>query len=211
MKLPPLMAIVDADAAHGAGLPVVDVASAFLRGGATFLQFRAKAAPGKWLFDTASAIVALAHGAHAHVIVNDRADIARLSGADGVHVGQDDLSPALVRRLVNEPAMVGLSTHTQEQVDAAIGQPISYLAIGPVFDTRTKPSNNPAIGLDGVREAARSARAAGLPLVAIGGIALESAPAVIDAGADSVAVIGDLIVDGNPEARVRAYLERLTI
>ena len=211
MNLPRLVAILDADAARGAGLPVVDVASAFLRGGATFLQFRAKAAPGKWLLDTASAIVALAHRAHAHVIVNDRADIARLSGADGVHVGQDDLAPVLVRRLMSEQAMVGLSTHTLEQVNAAVGQPISYVAIGPVFDTRTKPSHNRAIGLDGVREAARAARAAGLPLVAIGGIALESAPAVIGAGADSVAVISDLLVDANPEARVRAYLERLTV
>jgi thiamine-phosphate pyrophosphorylase len=205
------MAIADADAARGAGLPIVDLASAFLAGGATLLQVRAKAASGRWLLDTASAVAALAHEANARVIINDRADIARLSGADGVHVGQDDLAPALVRIVVGERMMVGFSTHTQEQVDAAAGQPISYVAIGPVFDTRTKPSNHRAVGLDGVREAARVTRAAGLPLVAIGGIALESAADVIGAGADSVAVISDLLVAGQPEARVRAYLERLAV
>ena len=211
MKLPPLMVIVDADAARGAGWTVADLASAFLSGGATLLQLRAKAAPGGWLFATASAIVALAHEANARVILNDRADIARLSGADGVHVGQDDLAPALVHLVVSEQTTVGFSTHTQEQVDAAVGQPVSYVAVGPVFHTRTKPSEDNAIGLAGVREAARATRAAGLPLVAIGGIALESAPDVLAAGADSVAVISDLLADGNPEARVRAYLERLTI
>ena len=205
------MAVVDAGVASGAGWTAADLASAFLAGGATLLQVRAKAASGRWLFDTASAVVALAHEASARVIINDRADIARLSGADGVHVGQDDLAPALVRIVVGERMMVGVSTHTQEQVDAAAGQPISYVAIGPVFDTRTKPSHHRAVGLDGVREAARVTRAAGLPLVAIGGIALESAADVIGAGADSVAVISDLLVAGQPEARVRAYLERLAV
>ena len=205
------MAIVDADAARGAGWPILDLTSAFLSGGATLMQLRAKGAPGGWLFDTASAIVALAHQANARVIINDRADIARLSGADGVHVGQDDLGPALVRPMVGEKAMVGFSTHTREQVDAAVGQPVDYVAIGPVFDTRTKQAGYSAIGLAGVREAADATRAAGLPLVAIGGFTLESAPDVVGAGADSVAVISDLLVTGNPEARVRAYLERLTV
>jgi thiamine-phosphate pyrophosphorylase len=205
------MAIVDADLAREAGWQTSALASAFLSGGATLLQLRAKRAPGGWLFDTASDIVALAHGAAARVIVNDRADIARLSGADGVHVGQDDLAPALVRGIVGGQAMVGVSTHTREQVEAAVAQPVSYVAIGPVFDTRTKPSETMALGLAGVREAAAITRAAGLPLVAIGGITLETAPEVIGAGAASVAVISDLLVGGRPEARARAYLERLTV
>jgi thiamine-phosphate pyrophosphorylase len=207
----PLMAIVDADVARSAGWPVIDLTSAFLSGGATLIQLRAKEASGGWLLDTASAIVALAHQANARVIINDRADVARLSGADGVHVGQDDLAPALVRQIVGEQAMVGFSTHTREQVNAAVGQPVNYVAVGPVFDTRTKQSGYGAIGLAGVQTAADVTRAARQPLVAIGGVTLETAADVIDAGADCVAVISDLLVNGNPEARVRAYLERLTV
>jgi thiamine-phosphate pyrophosphorylase len=107
--------------------------------------------------------------------------------------------------------MVGFSTHTTEQAEAAVDQPVSYVAVGPVFHTRTKASNDSVVGLAGVRNAAKATRAAGLPLVAIGGIALDTAPDVIGAGADCVAVISDLLAGGNPEARVRAYLERLPI
>ena len=205
------MTMVDADVANAAGWSIIDLTSAFLSGGATLIQLRAKNAAGGWLFATASAIVALAHRANARVIINDRADIAKLSGADGVHVGQDDLPPALVRRIVGEQTLVGFSTHTRNQVDGAVRELVNYVAVGPVFDTRTKQSEYRAIGLDGVREAADATRAAGLPLVAIGGITLERAPDVIGAGADSVAVIGDLLANGNPEARVRSYLERLTV
>src|SRR5688500_12165646 len=174
--LAPLMAIVDADAARDAGWAIVDLTSAFLSGGAALLQLRAKRASGAWLFDTSSALVAQAHRANARVIVNDRADIARLSGADGVHVGQEDLAPDLVRQIVGEQMMIGFSTHTRQQVDAAVGRPVNYVAVGPVFATRTKQSDDGAIGLAGIREAAQVTRAAGLPLVAIGGITLESAP-----------------------------------
>ena len=205
------MAIVDADAADGAGWTVVDLTSAFLSGGAALIQLRAKRGSGAWLFDTASALVAQARRANARVIINDHADIARLSLADGVHVGQEDLAPALVRRIVGGQMVVGLSTHTRQQVDAAVGEPVNYVAVGPVFATRTKPSADRAVGLAGIREAATATRAAGLPLVAIGGITLESASDVIAAGADCVAVIGDLLVDKDPAARVRAYLERLTV
>src|SRR5436305_8071035 len=104
------MAIVDADAARSAGWSMIDLASAFLSGGATLLQVRAKNAASGWFLAAATAIVALAHRANGVVIVNDRADIARLSGADGVHVGQDDLSPAAVRRICGSAAVVGLST-----------------------------------------------------------------------------------------------------
>jgi thiamine-phosphate pyrophosphorylase len=142
--------------------------------------------------------------------VNDRADIAALAGADGVHVGQDDLPPRHVRRVVGDRAIVGLSTHTLEQVDAALDAPISYLAIGPVFGTATKTTGYEPIGLERVGSAAQRARARGLPLVAIGGITLARAAFVVEAGAASVAVIGDLLAGGDPEARVRAYLERLS-
>jgi len=208
--LPPLYAIVDADVAAAAGWTLVDLASACLAGGASLLQVRAKDASSGWLLDTAALIVERAHAAGARVVVNDRADIARLAGADGVHLGQEDLGPKAARSIVGDTALVGLSTHTLDQIDAALAQPVSYLAIGPVFTTATKATGYQAVGLDRVREAAARARTRQLPVVAIGGITLESAPGVIQAGAASVAVIGDLLSGGDPERRVRSYLERLS-
>jgi thiamine-phosphate pyrophosphorylase len=159
---------------------------------------------------TAAAVVQLAHRQHASVVINDRADLARLSAADGVHVGQEDLTPAAVRSLVGEGAIVGLSTHTSEQVDRAVLEPVSYVAVGPVFGTSTKATGFDPIGLEMVRASASVARSHGLPLVAIGGVTIENAQSVLDAGAASVAVISDLLAEGDPEARVRAYIERLT-
>jgi thiamine-phosphate pyrophosphorylase len=143
------------------------------------------------------------------VIVNDRADIARLSGADGVHVGQEDLSPRAVRQVVGADAVVGVSTHTVEQLERALDEPISYVAIGPVFGTMTKHTGYEAIGLERVAAAARRATARSLPLVAIGGITLERAASVVAAGATSVAVIGDLLATADPEGQTRLYLRML--
>jgi thiamine-phosphate pyrophosphorylase len=205
---PPLTAILDAGTASRAGWRLVDLAGAYLKGGARLLQVRAKGVSGASFLEAASAIVALAHREGALVIVNDRAEIARLSGADGVHVGQDDLAPGMVRAIVGDDAIVGLSTHTPEQL-AAVPAGLSYVAIGPVFATATKPTGLDALGLGPVRAAAAATRARGLPLVAIGGITLDRAADVIGAGAASVAVISDLLSTGDPEARVRAYLLRL--
>ncbi len=210
MILPPLCALVDADIAAAAGWTLVDLASACLAGGATFLQVRAKNAASGWLLDTAAAIVELARSSGALIVVNDRADVARLAGAGGVHLGQEDLAPAAARLLVGDTAIVGLSTHTPAQIDAALAQPISYLAIGPVFRTSTKATGYEAVGLDRVRHAASRAAARQLPVVAIGGITLESAADVLAAGAASVAVISDLLSGGDPERRVRSYLERIS-
>lgn len=209
-NLTPLCAIIDADAAARAGWPLLDLAAAYLRGGARFLQVRAKSMPGDAFLATAAAIVQLARRHGARVVINDRADIARLADADGVHVGQDDLSPGAIRAVVGTVSIVGLSTHTIEQVDRAVGQPVCYLAIGPVFGTATKATGYDAIGLGRVRDAARRATARDLPLVAIGGITLDNAASVLEAGAASVAVISDLLATGDPEGRVRAYLERLS-
>jgi len=148
-----------------------------------------------------------AEPAHAIVIVNDRADLARLAGASGVHVGQDDLSPAEVRALLGETAIVGLSTHTPAQIDAALAEPVSYVAVGPVFGSRTKQTGYDAVGLELVSRAARMA--APLPVVAIGGITLDNARSVIDAGAAAVAVIGDLLVDADPAVRAAAFVAAL--
>ena len=166
--------------------------------------------PGDAFLATAAAVVQLAHRHQARVIINDRADIARLTGADGVHLGQDDLAPSAVRTLVGDAAIVGLSTHTAAQVDRAVLEPVSYVAIGPVFETSTKATGYERVGLEMVRESAHRSSARGLPLVAIGGMTLENAASVLEAGAASVAVIGDLLGHGDPEARVRAFVERLS-
>ena len=185
-----------------------EVARAFLAGGARLLQLRVKDLSGAAFLELAARIAEDASAANAALIVNDRADIAVLAGAAGVHVGQDDLTPAEVRVLLGDDAVVGLSTHTAEQMDRALTEPITYLAIGPIFSTMTKATGYDAVGYDAVREAARRAAAANRPVVAIGGITLETAPRVIEAGAASVAVITDLLTD-DPEARVRQYLSAL--
>lgn len=147
------------------------------------------------------------------VIVNDRADLARLSGADGVHMGQDDLGPAAARRILGGSAVIGLSTHSADQVRAASRLPADYIAVGPVFGTPTKDTGYREVGTHGVAEAAAILREAGsdTPLVAIGGITLERARDVMAAGAASVAVISDLLSTGDPEARVREYLQVLRL
>jgi thiamine-phosphate pyrophosphorylase len=205
------MAIVDADIAAQAHWLPLDLAAAFLDGGARLLQVRAKHASSAALLDLATAVVALSRRCQAVVVVNDRADVARLAAADGVHVGQDDLDASSVRTLLGPDAVVGLSTHTPAQLDDALEHPVTYVAVGPVFGTSTKATGYEAIGLDAVRAAARQSRARGRPLVAIGGITIESAPDVLGAGADCVAVIGDLLRTGDPAGRVRAYLDRLTL
>jgi thiamine-phosphate pyrophosphorylase len=209
IQLSPLNTIVDVGLAATAGWTPVDLARAFLDGGARFLQLRAKTMSGAALVDTAAAVVELAHAAGAIVIVNDRADIARLAGADGVHVGQEDLSPQQVRTVAGPSAIVGLSTHTVEQVDRAVLEPVGYVAVGPVFATATKATGYDRIGLEMVGDAAARTGAHQRPLVAIGGITLENARAVLDAGATSVAVIRDLLAGGGPESRVRAFLQAL--
>ena len=189
-----------------AGWTLVDFAAASLAGGAKLLQIRAKHFPGREFLAAANAIVRRAASSGAMVIVNDRADIARLSGAAGVHVGQDDLTPAQVRAIVGPEAIVGLSTHTSEQLARALREPIDYVAVGPVFGTGTKATGYEPIGLDPVRAAAVAAAARSVPVVAIGGITRDRARQVLAAGASSVAVISDLLAGGDPTTRVREFL-----
>ena len=212
-----LCAIVDVEVAERAAWSPTDLTTAYLNGGARFLQLRAKSLSGSQFLDLASNICDLAHSAGAGVIINDRADVARLSGADGVHVGQDDLPPLAVRTIVGTESMIGLSTHTEPQIESAIQQPIDYIAIGPVFGTSTKATGYAAVGLERVRYVSAQMwrrplglRTGDLGVVAIGGITLDCAADVISAGATAVAVITDLIATGDPEARVRAYLARLS-
>jgi thiamine-phosphate pyrophosphorylase len=203
MSLPRLCAIVDDEAARARGWAARDLARAYLDGGATWLQVRGKTMSGRELLELSEAVVRAAEPYGAMVLVNDRADLARLAGAAGVHVGQDDLAVEAVRRVVGPTATVGVSTHSDAQVAEAAGTEASYVGVGPVYATGTKDTGYAPVGLDLVR---RAARTAGRPIVAIGGITLERAPEALSAGASAVAVIGDLLESGDPGGRVRAYL-----
>ena len=208
--LPRLYAICDADVCASAGWTLTDFAAACMDGGATLLQLRAKNSTSADFLRLTEAVVKRAAASGASIIVNDRADVARLAGAGGVHVGQDDLRPSDVRRIVGGGAIVGLSTHTRDQLASAVDEPITYVAVGPVFGTTTKETGYTAVGLDLVREASVMAGSRQLPVVAIGGITLERAADVIEGGATTVGVITDLLVDNAPEARVRAFIDRLS-
>ena len=209
LNLPRLYAIVDADACARASRAPLDVARAFLSAGVRCMQLRMKGWHSGPFLDLARTVVHEADRAGCIVFINDRADIAALGAAPGLHLGQEDLSPSQARRIVGVTTAIGLSTHTRAQWESAVSQPIAYLAIGPVYGTGTKATGYEAVGLEVVRAASTRAAAAGLPVVAIGGITLDTAPAVIDAGAASVAVISDLLT-GDPEARAGAYLRRLS-
>lgn len=207
MILPPLYAVLDADVTARFGWTIPDLALACLAGGARLLQVRGKSLSSSELLQVASDVVEMGQRYGAAVIVNDRADIARLSNAAGVHVGQDDLTADDARRIVGPGATVGVSTHTRDQVARAAVSTADYVAVGPVFGTGTKDTGYVAVGLELVAAAAVSGR----PVVAIGGITLERAESVLAAGATSVAVISDLVSHGDPEARVRAFVERLPV
>ena len=206
--LPRLYPIIDADVCAAAGRAPRDVAQAFLGAGAGWLQLRCKTMPSGAFLELASQILELSRAAGATVIINDRADIAAMAKADGLHVGQTDLAAADARLVIGPGPVLGLSTHTPAQWEAAVGEPISYLAIGPVFGTSTKDTGYRAVGLETVARASAAAAAHHLPAVAIGGITIENAAAVIAAGAASVAVISDLL-NGDPETRARAFIRAL--
>jgi len=208
-SLPALYAILDSDLLAARGLDPLDVCDVWLEAGIRLIQLRAKSMASGPLLELAEALLARTRAAGALLIINDRADIAAQCGADGVHVGQDDLTPTDVRRVVGSDALVGLSCHDDGQMALAVTQPVSYVAIGPVFGTQTKATGYDAVGVDQVRRAATAAHAAGLPLVAIGGITLDRAGEVFAAGADSLAVIADLLGTDNRrglEDRARAWM-----
>ena len=194
--------IVDIGVCRDHGRDPLAVATACLRGGAPWLQLRGKDARGGAFLALADAVVRVARDHGATVIINDRADIARMAEAAGVHVGQDDLPIAAVRAIAGAAAIVGLSTHDEAQVDEGLGSGADYIAVGPVYGTATKATGYTARGLDLVRYAA----ARGKPVAAIGGITLARAPDVFAAGATAIAVISD-VLHGDPERRTREFLE----
>jgi thiamine-phosphate pyrophosphorylase len=181
MTLPAFYPILDAETANGG-------AEALLEAGATIIQFRHKGFFSRNEFEQAKRISQLCRAANALFVINDRADVAKLLDA-GLHLGQDDLAPADARQILPGPGIIGFSTHNEQQLLAGNLEPVDYLAIGPIFPTRSKLNPDPMVGLDQLR---RLRRLTSKPLVAIGGITRELAPQVFEAGADSVAVISDL-------------------
>ena len=166
------------------------LAEALAASGVELIQYRNKTASSRQFFETSRQILSALGSRRVRLIVNDRPDIALLAGAGGVHVGQDDLSVEDARAICGPDRWVGVSTHTLEQVTEANATSADYIAIGPIFSTDSKDQPDPVVGLDGVRRARGLTRK---PLVAIGGITRENAASVIEAGANSVAVISDLL------------------
>lgn len=208
-SFPRLYAILDLDLAQARGYDPRALLSAWLAAGVRLIQLRGKRRSFGELQAHADRMAADCRAAGATFIVNDRADVARLAGAAGVHLGQADLSVGEARRILGADGIVGLSTHSEAQLSRALGEAVSYVAIGPVYPTQTKTNADAVVGLPGVRSAAARMAASGLPLVAIGGITIDTAPAVLSAGATSVAVVSGLLpeTDGDPVAR--AWVRRL--
>jgi thiamine-phosphate pyrophosphorylase len=175
------------------GLSHAEQVARFSAGGATLIQLREKHLSPRELYREAEEALRVARARGVRLVINDRVDIALALGADGVHVGQDDLSPAVARRLLGEGAVIGFSTHNVEQAQAAANMSVDYIAIGPIFSTATKANPDPVVGLDGLRRVRDVI--GGIPLVAIGGITAQNAAKVISAGADAVAVISSLLTD----------------
>lgn len=189
MLIPAFYPILDTALLLDVSVDSVEAARALVDAGARILQFRHKQHFSRAVFDAAERMAELCRFAGVHFAVNDRVDVAMMLGA-GVHVGQQDLTPGDARRLLGDAAIIGFSTHNEAQVRAAADEPVDYVALGPLFGTTTKANPDPAVGPDELR---RLRRLLAKPLVAIGGITRRNALAAFDAGADSVAVIGDLL------------------
>ena len=186
--------------------PATEIARQLMDAGVRLLQYRAKTAPARETLDVAKQLAELAHKQGATFFVNDRPDLAYLAGADGVHVGQDDLSVEQARAIIGPDRWVGVSTHNREQFQRAAATLADYIAIGPIFSTTSKANPDPVVGTELLRELRPLTTK---PIVAIGGIRLERAVEVIEAGADSVAVISDIIAAPNPPQQARKFIERL--
>jgi len=205
MLLPKLYPITDR---RLSGLSHAEQVARLAAGGATLVQLREKHLSPRDFYDEALAALREARARGVRLIVNDRVDIALALGADGVHLGQDDLAPEAARRLLGRKAIIGFSTHNPEQAREAALLPVDYIAIGPIYATASKEKPDPTVGLSGLRRVRQEVIAAGsIPLVAIGGITAANASAVVEAGADAVAMIGALVArPAEIEDRTRALI-----
>lgn len=175
------------------GLSHAQQVARLIAGGATLIQLRDKDAAPQEFYREAAAALQIARDHDARLIINDRVDIALALKADGVHLGQTDLPVEAARRLLGKGAIIGFSTHNLQQAKSATAMPVDYIAFGPVFQTSSKVNPDPVAGLSALREV--GAIIGSLPLVAIGGITIGSAPQVLRAGADAVAMIAELLAD----------------
>lgn len=201
--LPRLYVILDAALLS---LPEPESAVRLAEAGVRLMQYRNKSASTRELFASAQALAPALRERGVTFLVNDRVDIAALSGASGVHVGQDDLTVEQARGVAGREAVVGVSTHNLDQFRAAAATSADYIALGPIFATSSKANPDPVVGLELLAEARRLTDK---PIVAIGGITLERARDVIEAGADCVAVISDILRAKDPAQRARQYIELL--
>ena len=203
---PALYAILDASPEFAADseLSIFEIAEQLVNAGVELFQYRDKRGSARRLQDNSRELAARLGAKGARFIVNDRADIAAIVRAGGVHVGQEDLPAEAARKICGGQVWVGVSTHNLEQLRAADATSADYIAVGPIFPTGTKVNPDPVVGLEFLRAARRITRK---PLVAIGGITVESASDVYRAGADSIAVIRDLMAAKDPARKAREYLE----
>ena len=192
VSIPRLYPITDTELS---GLSHEEQVKRLVAGGATLIQLREKRLSAGAFYEAARHAVEIGRQHGARILINDRVDVCLAVGADGVHLGQDDLHPVEARRLLGEQSIIGYSTHSVEQALEAQAFPIDYLAIGPIFSTTSKENPDPEVGLEGLQRV--RARVSSLPLVAIGGITESLADKVIEAGADSVAMISGLLVPSN--------------
>ena len=202
--LPRVYPICDTAALRERGRDPLWFAEALLEGGARILQLRHKGHYSRAVFESARKLAELCRQAGCTLVINDRSDIARLLDA-GLHLGQSDLEPELARRITGPETLIGFSTHNAAQLRAGDAEPVDYLALGPLFATASKPDADAVVGLEAL---ARLRSLSSKPLVAIGGITAERASAVWRAGADSIAVIGDLMPDDFTRLTIRERLEQ---
>ena len=203
MKLPRVYPILDTQLLSAKGCGVETAAAAWIDAGAAILQLRHKGPWTREAFDQAGRLAAICRDRGVTFIVNDRADVAKLLEA-GLHVGQDDLTPHEARPIIGGDALLGYSTHNPRQLGDASAGPANYLAIGPIYSTTSKQNPDPLVGLDGLR---RCRPLCTRPLVAIGGITRKTASVVFAAGADAVAVIGDMLPETCTGANLRRRME----
>jgi len=187
-------------------VPETERAQELVAAGVRLFQYRNKGASARELFESSKKLVSLLSSQRVSLVVNDRPDVAALAGANGVHVGQQDLGVEEARRVVGAEKLVGVSTHNLEQFERAAASSADYIAVGPIFATGTKSNPDPVVGTEFVR---RVRPLTDKPIVAIGGITLQRAPEIIESGADSVAVITDVLGAPEPGVRARQYIDLL--
>jgi thiamine-phosphate pyrophosphorylase len=203
LVMPRLYVILDAGLMTGS---IDDTTKKLIDAGVLALQYRNKKGSAREVLEVARRLAQIARFTGVHFFVNDRADIAQLSGASGVHVGQEDLAVEQARAVMGPEGWIGVSTHNEAQFRAAAQTSADYIAVGPIFGTTTKENPDPVVGTELIRSVRALTKK---PIVAIGGITLERAVEVIEAGADSVAVISDILRAEDPAQRAGQFIRRL--